>query len=461
MPKNFYAKNELFVVQENDEFFITMDNVRVSPSISRIKIAGEDTGLPISSKKSELLDYIIEDLDRCGELALNEDHSLYFNETFCAYSFYSRLSNILASNDEETERQSIIWSLMNDLSLIQTANGPPLEPEQYRRLEPIRRESLRLFTEEQFDQLTNFVLGTYYVNCGYGNAPNSREALIEMIEEKTWEGPGDLVTDEIFSRTSIAERAIELYEKLSQIERGALWTIWGILGRQSWLIPYLFITKKISTTIFSAASLGLGDNIYSLDGFFDETPKGAHSEGFDLFEKVAVVANNIIKLGENENLSKINSLLISGENQFCEFKQTYSWDIKEKKKADYLVESCLKTVVGFINARGGSLIVGVSDTSEVTGLQEEIFKLDRNSSDKFLLRIKSNFEKKIGIKYQTFYDYELIEFRPGVPVLLVTCIPGTSPCYLNGKDFYVRTNPATSKLEGPDLVDYCSERFNK
>jgi hypothetical protein len=48
----------------------------------------------------------------------------------------------------------------------------------------------------------------------------------------------------------------------------------------------------------------------------------------------------------------------------------------------------------------------------------------------------------------------------GISVLLVTCTPGSSACYLNGKDFYLRTIPATNKLEGPDLVDYCKQRFN-
>ena len=83
------------------------------------------------------------------------------------------------------------------------------------------------------------------------------------------------------------------------------------------------------------------------------------------------------------------------------------------------------------------------------------------SRDKFLLRLKNNFESKVGVKYQNFYEYELINLGAGVSVLLVTCKPGTSPCYLNGKDFYLRTNPATNKLEGPDLVDYCAERFKQ
>jgi len=34
------------------------------------------------------------------------------------------------------------------------------------------------------------------------------------------------------------------------------------------------------------------------------------------------------------------------------------------------------------------------------------------------------------------------------------------PVYLDSKSFYVRTNPATEKLEGPVLVDYIHNHFS-
>ena len=42
-------------------------------------------------------------------------------------------------------------------------------------------------------------------------------------------------------------------------------------------------------------------------------------------------------------------------------------------------------------------------------------------------------------------------------VLLVECGSSQSPCYLEHKEFYVRTNPSTDKLEGPKLVEYIKE----
>ena len=49
----------------------------------------------------------------------------------------------------------------------------------------------------------------------------------------------------------------------------------------------------------------------------------------------------------------------------------------------------------------------------------------------------------------------------GKRILLVDVKKSDEATYLDNKDFYVRTNPATDKLEGKEMVDYCSKRFTK
>ena len=46
-------------------------------------------------------------------------------------------------------------------------------------------------------------------------------------------------------------------------------------------------------------------------------------------------------------------------------------------------------------------------------------------------------------------------------VLTVKCKESKSPCYLDNSDFYVRTNPATDKLDGPKLVQYVRNHFGE
>jgi hypothetical protein len=47
----------------------------------------------------------------------------------------------------------------------------------------------------------------------------------------------------------------------------------------------------------------------------------------------------------------------------------------------------------------------------------------------------------------------------GVDVLMVECGEASSPCFLDGNEFYVRTNPATDKLDGLKLVEYVRNHF--
>lgn len=47
----------------------------------------------------------------------------------------------------------------------------------------------------------------------------------------------------------------------------------------------------------------------------------------------------------------------------------------------------------------------------------------------------------------------------GGKVLLVECAEFDTPCHLDQKDFYVRGNPASDRLEGPELLEYIRHRF--
>ncbi len=154
----------------------------------------------------------------------------------------------------------------------------------------------------------------------------------------------------------------------------------------------------------------------------------------------------------------IHNYLRQGESKFVEFKETLSIDTKKNTREKHIEVSALKTIVAFLNTNGGILLIGVNDEGNVTGLNFEVDKFFKND-DKFLLHFKNLIKVKIGEEYYPFIDYKLLTID-GKTILKVDCMESSSPCYLDGKDFYVRTNPATDKLEGPKLVAYVKIRFN-
>ena len=106
--------------------------------------------------------------------------------------------------------------------------------------------------------------------------------------------------------------------------------------------------------------------------------------------------------------------------------------------------SVLKTVIAFLNTEGGTLLVGVNDGGDIAGVDGEIDKFYKNR-DKFLLHFKNLIKAKIGEEFYPFIEHKLTRVE-GKYILLVECKKSQSPCYLNNKEFYVRTNPATGKL---------------
>jgi len=154
----------------------------------------------------------------------------------------------------------------------------------------------------------------------------------------------------------------------------------------------------------------------------------------------------------------IHQLIISNESKTLEFKETLSFDVKKNTKEKYIEEACLKTIAGFLNADGGTLLVGVTDDNRAVGVDVEITSLHKGSRDKFLLHLKNVIKENIGEVFYPFIKSALVTVD-GKTILRIDCKEGNSPCFI-GDDFYVRTNPATDKLAGPKLIQYISVRFH-
>lgn len=154
---------------------------------------------------------------------------------------------------------------------------------------------------------------------------------------------------------------------------------------------------------------------------------------------------------------KVRAMIREGESKITEFKESFSLDVKKQTKELYIEHESLKTIVAFLNTDGGVLLIGVSDKGEIRGVDGEIKKLHRNT-DKFLLHFKNRLKDKIGAQFYPFIDNRLVKVDD-VHILLVDCKASQTPCFLEDKDFYVRTNPSTDRLEGYKFHKYLEHRF--
>ncbi len=151
---------------------------------------------------------------------------------------------------------------------------------------------------------------------------------------------------------------------------------------------------------------------------------------------------------------KIFEYIRNWESLTLEFKSTFSKNLKTNTNDKNIEHSALKSIVWFFNKKWWILLIWVEDNCNIYWIENDSYK----SNDKYLLNFKNKIDKAIWKENLDLINYEIIEVD-NHKILLVECSKSNKPVYLYWKDFYVRTNPATDKLEWPQLVEYIKKHF--
>jgi GTPase len=96
--------------------------------------------------------------------------------------------------------------------------------------------------------------------------------------------------------------------------------------------------------------------------------------------------------------------LPGGETNAVEFKSTLRTNLHTGLVDDKIQVSALKTIAGFMNAKGGTLLVGVADDGEVLGLTSDGFE----NGDKLQLHLVGLIRDRIG---DVFRHTSILIFR--------------------------------------------------
>lgn len=157
----------------------------------------------------------------------------------------------------------------------------------------------------------------------------------------------------------------------------------------------------------------------------------------------------------------ISYLLKQGEGLTIEFKETLRYDKREKKINKEMERVAMKTIVAFLNTKGGTLIIGVSDSGDIIGLEDDYQTLPKKNRDGFenhlnmLVRtaIGMSFTKYIGIKFEKI---------DGKEVCIVSVSESHRPAYLHNsdqkEDFFVRVGNSTQPFSMSETEEYIKTR---
>ena len=153
------------------------------------------------------------------------------------------------------------------------------------------------------------------------------------------------------------------------------------------------------------------------------------------------------------------SLIKKGESEFVEFKSALRTNLFTGEHDKRIEHSVLKTIVSFLNADGGTLLIGVSDAGKIIGVERDNFR----SFDKFSLHLINLVEKHIGRGVVSDIGVEKIDVGDKY-VVRVICGKSKSLVFMNfngAEEFYVRFGPSSIKLSGSKLVEFARKRSGK
>jgi predicted HTH transcriptional regulator len=147
-----------------------------------------------------------------------------------------------------------------------------------------------------------------------------------------------------------------------------------------------------------------------------------------------------------------------GESSELEFKSTLRWNLKTNKPDKNIELATMKTVVAFLNSDGGTLLVGVKDDGEISGIENDNF----TNEDKLLLHFNNLIKQHIGLEFAQ-HIYFAIKTVGEKGILVVDCEESEDPAFLKhdgGEDFYVRIGPGSRKLPTSKVLDYLKNQDN-
>jgi hypothetical protein len=160
---------------------------------------------------------------------------------------------------------------------------------------------------------------------------------------------------------------------------------------------------------------------------------------------------------EPENaIESIRDIIQRGESKRREFKSTMRLNLHTNKPGKEIEIAWLKGLAAFLNTDGGTLLIGVTDEGEITGLAADRFE----SEDHAQLHFKNLIAEHIGAEFSKYIDFRTVEIDDQL-VGIAECMRSNEPVFLKhskGESFFIRNGPSSDELPISQALDYIKAR---
>ncbi len=157
-------------------------------------------------------------------------------------------------------------------------------------------------------------------------------------------------------------------------------------------------------------------------------------------------------------------LIAAGESHEVEFKQTGRWNVHSKQRDPKIELVVAKTIAGFLNAEGGTLLIGVDDDGRAVGLDADLSLMKGPDLDRYELWLTDLLERCLGkpAVANVKINFERVD---AADLCRVDVKPAPAPVYLDEPggnreaDMYVRMGNSTRKLLTDEAVEYITHHW--
>lgn len=161
-------------------------------------------------------------------------------------------------------------------------------------------------------------------------------------------------------------------------------------------------------------------------------------------------------------LRTIEEVITNDEDFAVEFKSTARWDIKEGKPNKAIEDAIVKTVAGFLNTDGGTLLIGVGPDRQVVGLDYDYPRVKPPNGDGFVNWLTTHLNNAIG-HAAVMRTRARIALHEGKEICRLDVARSSQPVWANTSQkervFFIRMNNSTRELPDGELDEYMADRW--
>jgi ATP-dependent Lon protease len=190
--------------------------------------------------------------------------------------------------------------------------------------------------------------------------------------------------------------------------------------------------------------------------YWVEAPEQPEEVDIEVAAEAAAAPASSDGAGPTERATQ--ELLADGESASVEFKATARWNQHTRQRDAAIELGVVKSVAGFMNAQGGTLLIGVDDGGQPVGLDADYKLVGKRDRDGFENWLTTLLEKAVGKAAVANLSVKF-EQLDGREICRIDVQPSRKPVFVHtGKtgeaDLYVRLNNSTRLLNTEEALDY-------